>query len=421
MIIEACRICDNRSLLPILDLGDQAMTGTFPLRGESVPLVPLDLVRCSPDGCGLVQLRHTADFSLMYNENYGYRSGIRPFMIEHLRGKVATVTRLTTPGPGDLVLDIGSNDATTLRSYPDGPTLVGIDPTGEKFRGRYPDGAELIVDYFSREVWTQRFGTRKAKVVTSIAMFYDLPRPLEFMRDVHDILADDGVWLMEQSYLPAMLEASAYDVICHEHLEYYALRQIEWMAQRAGLRVISAVLTEVYGGSLEVVLTKNPSRHVADEAGIARIRDRETAAGLDTMVPFDAFGARVRNRRAELIDLLADSTTAGLLTVGYGASTKGNVILQYCGLGPDDLACIGEPSPAKAGRVTPGTGIPIVSEEDAKAQRPDQLLVLPWIYRDGFLEREQEYLNSGGALIFPLPTVEILDGKPVRTGFVRRG
>ncbi|MFB6775323.1 class I SAM-dependent methyltransferase [Streptomyces sp. NPDC056337] len=405
MAIAECRACGNRSLLPVLDLGSQALTGIFPRdREEAVPLEPLELVRCSPEGCGLVQLRHTAEPSLMYGDSYGYRSGIRPFMVNHLKSKAEAVAGLVDLEAADLVLDIGSNDSTLLRHYPaDGPTLVGIDPTGEKWRPRYPRHIDLISDFFSKEVFGARYGERKAKVITSIAMFYDLPDPLQFMRDIHDVLADDGVWMLEMSYLPSMLAATAYDVICHEHLEYYALRPIEWMAERAGLKVIRADVTDVYGGSLCLVLAKSPSRHKIDEAAIERLRRHEDALGLDTAAPYEAFAARVRDHRTELRHFLADSQAAGKLTLGYGASTKGNVILQYCGLDVNDIPCIGEVSEEKAGRFTPGTHIPIVSEEEALAQKPDQLLVLPWVYRDGYVEREQDFLTAGGKLVFPLP------------------
>ncbi|WP_432146315.1 class I SAM-dependent methyltransferase [Streptomyces sp. bgisy084] len=413
MIIDDCRICGNRTLVPVLDLGPQALSGIFPrTREEVVPTVPLELLKCSPDGCGLVQLRHTADFGLMYGDNYGYRSGIRPFMVQHLHGKVAAITDLVDLGRGDLVVDIGSNDSTLLQGYPaDGPTLVGVDPTGSQFRTYYPPHIELLPDFFSGEVFRERFGTRRAKVVTSIAMFYDLPRPMAFMQDVHDVLDEDGIWVMEQSYLPAMIENTAYDVVCHEHLEYYALRQIEWMAERVGFTVIKAELTAVYGGSLCVTLAKRPGRYPVDEAGLAAIRAREAALGLDTMAPFEAFAKRVHEFRDGLREFLDDSRRTGKVTLGYGASTKGNVILQYCGISEDDLPCIGDPNPGKSGCFTPGTGIPIVSESDAKSRRPDQLLVLPWIYRDGFIEREGDFLAGGGALVFPLPELSVVGGR----------
>ncbi|GAB3974266.1 class I SAM-dependent methyltransferase [Actinoallomurus acanthiterrae] len=397
MIIEECRICDNRTLLPVLSLGPQALTGVFPRRpDEVVPVVPLELVKCAPDGCGLVQLRHTADMRLMYAGTYGYRSGIRPYMVRHLRRKVEAMTRLVDLKPDDLVVDIGSNDGTLLRGYPPGgPTLVGVDPIAAQFRDLYPPHVELITDFFSRRVFAERYGARRARAVTSIAMFYDLPRPMDFMREVRDILADDGVWILEQSYLPSMLRNTAYDVICHEHLDYYALGQIEWMADRVGLAVIDAEVNDVYGGSLCVTLTRRTARHPANERRLARVRAAEAGLALDTMAPFEAFAQRVRDRREGLREFLDAARRAGRLTVGYGASTKGNVILQFCGLGPDDLPCIGEVNADKPGRFTPGTRIPIVSESAAKAHDPDQLLVLPWIHRQGFVERERSFVAGG--------------------------
>jgi NDP-4-keto-2,6-dideoxyhexose 3-C-methyltransferase len=401
-----CRICHNRALVPVLDLGTQALTGIFPRPGEVVPTAPLELVKCGPDGCGLVQLRHTADLSLMYGIHYGYRSGIRPFMINHLHGKVRLLTRLVDLDSADLVLDIGSNDATLLRGYPaNGLTRVGIDPTGEKWREYYPDDVELISDFFSKAAFTERHGDRKAKIITSIAMFYDLPDPLTFMAEVRDILADDGVWMIEMSYAVPLLEIPAYDAICHEHLEYYTLSQIEWMAERTGLAVSTAEITDVNGGSLCVTLVKDTARHKVRAAQVERIRQREADLELDTMAPFEDFARRVSEHREQLRTFLDDSRAAGKLTLGYGASTKGNVMLQYCGIGTEDLPCIGEVSTEKHGCLTPGSGIPIVSEEEAKARRPDQLLVLPWVHRGGFIEREQEFLARGGKLVFPLPAI----------------
>ncbi|MUN36200.1 class I SAM-dependent methyltransferase [Actinomadura litoris] len=420
MVISECRICGNGELVPVLDLGVQAITSVFPRTpGDPVPRVPLELVKCGPGGCGLVQLRHTTDAGAMYTTgSYGYRSSIRPFMVDHLRGIVRGVLDRVDLVPGDLVVDIGSNDSTLLRAYPregigEGIGLVGIDPTGEQFRPLYPDGIDLIPTYFSREAFAAEFGDRKAKVVTSIAMFYDLPRPMDVMRDIHDILDDDGVWVSEQSYLPSMLADNAYDVVCHEHLEYYALRQFEWMAERVGLTVVDAEITPVYGGSLNLTMAKRGGRHRTASPAVAELRRRESALELEGLRPYETLAATAARQRAALRSFLDDSRAAGRLTVGYGASTKGNVILQYCGLTPDDLPCIGEFNADKSGRFTPGTHIPIVSEEDAHALRPDQLLVLPWTFRDDFLSREQGYLAGGGRLVFPLPEMQIVPGETV--------
>ncbi|ALL79475.1 methyltransferase (plasmid) [Pseudonocardia sp. EC080610-09] len=406
--IQSCRICGNTDLNTILDLGKQALTGIFP-RSRNEPEIagPLELIKCSPPGCGLVQLRHDADLELMYGERYGYRSSIRPFMINHLADKVEQVTSMVTLDAGDVVLDIGSNDATLLHAYRGSDLqLVGCDPSAEKFRDRYPSGSELIVDFFSAAAYRDRMGDRSARIVTSIACFYDLQDPTQFMRDVRSILAEDGIWMIEHNYLRTMLEANCYDNICHEHLEFYAFAQIELMASMAGLKVLSSEVTDVYGGSLCTVLAKDTSTRSVDDAGLQRLRDLETEAVLDSMAPFEAFAGRIKRHRDELREFLDASAAAGKLTLGYGASTKGNVLLQYCEITEQDLPCIGEVSAEKSGCLTPGSRIPIVSEEAAKAHNPDQLLVLPWVYRDGFIEREQDFLANGGKLVFPLPELD---------------
>ncbi len=411
-MITRCRVCDNSDLVTVLDLGEQVLTGIFPRRpDEPVPTMPLALVKCVEDcgGCGLVQLRDTGDLGLMYGEHYGYRSGLNRSTVEHLRRKVDTVLQMVDVGPGDLVLDIGSNDSTLLRQYPrTGATFVGIDPTGRKFHSWYPSDVTLIPEFFRRELITDRFGGRRAKVVTSIAMFYDLPRPMDFMRDVYDVLSDDGVWMLEQSYLPDMLDTTSYDTVCHEHLEYYALRQIEWMAERVGFVIRKVELNGMNGGSFCLTLARRDGRHPADEAGVAALRRREEAMGLSTAAPYEAFTRRVAEHREALNGFLAGSAAAGRLTLGWGASTKGNVILQYCGITPAQLPAIAEVNDDKLGRFTPGTGIPIVSEAEVRSRRPDQLLVLPWHFRDFFIEREHAFRAAGGKLVFPLPRLSLV-------------
>ena len=246
--VDCCRVCGNTRLETVVDLGTMALTGVFPATDPTaVPRYPLELVRCVPTGpeeCGLVQLRHTADFDEMYSPGYGYRSGLNRSMIDHLAHRVARIRERMSLTPQDLVIDIGSNDATLLRAYPEGSaTIVGIDPLGEKFRRFYPPHVRLVTGYFNRESVDSVLDGRRAKVITSIAMFYDVPSPLEFMQAVYDSLTDDGIWVLEQSYLPAMLATTSYDTICHEHLEYYTLDQIEWMARRCGSTSCCAGLT----------------------------------------------------------------------------------------------------------------------------------------------------------------------------------
>lgn len=408
--IDRCRICGNRELVRVLDLGEQMLTGVFPPeRDADVTVGPLRLVKCvgGEEACGLLQLEHSYDLGEMYGENYGYRSGLNASMVAHLGRKVERVATLVSLEPGDLVVDIGSNDSTTLRAYGQpGLTLVGIDPTGVKFRQYYPDHVELIPDFFSAALLEERFPGRKVKVVTSFSMFYDLPAPMEFMRQVAGVLADDGIWVFEQSYMPLMLETNSYDTVCHEHLEFYALRQIEWMASRVGLRIVDVEFNDVNGGSFSVTVAKGDGPLPAH---VRRILDDEDEAGLSTLEPYRAFEDRVRRSRDELLAFIDTARAEGKSVAALGASTKGNVLLQYCGLTGDRVTAVGEVNPEKFGCYTPGTWIPIMPESDLLARRPDYLIVLPWHFRRFF---EQSPAFAGTQLVFPLPKLEITTPTP---------
>jgi NDP-4-keto-2,6-dideoxyhexose 3-C-methyltransferase len=408
--VKRCRICGNSALEPIIDLGVQALTGVFPRTlSEEVPSGPLQLVKCAETAhsCGLVQLRHSFPKSRMYGRDYGYRSGLNQSMVDHLFGLVSEVRKVVSLSPGDIVLDIGSNDGTLLSAFAEpGLMRVGIDPTAQKFRQFYPEGVSIIADFFSSERFQAEFESRKAKVVTSVAMFYDLEDPLAFMGQVHDILADDGVWVFEQSYLPTMLDTNSYDTICHEHLEYYSLKQIDFMAHLAGLKLLNVEPNAANGGSFRVTAAKRSSTLKENQETIARFRVEESVQRLESTATYESFCQRVLRHRDQLIELLDDTTKRGERVLGYGASTKGNVLLQFCNITPKQLPCIAEVNPDKFGCFTPNTGIPIVSEQEAKRMNPDALLVLPWHFRSFIVRREADFLASGHRLIFPLPAID---------------
>lgn len=410
--ITACRICGRGDLLPILSLGRQALTGVFPKdKGQPVPAGPVDLVKCDESGrgggCGLVQLKQSYRKEQMYGKDYGYNSGLNPSMVRHLQDKVRKLLSWITLEPGDLVVDIGSNDGTLLKAYPPEASLVGVDPIAEKFRSSYPKGSQLIVDFFSAGLLRRHFGGRKAKVITSIAMFYDLEAPLEFCREAGDSLADDGVWVLEQSYLPTMIEMNAYDTICHEHLEYYRVKQIKWMTDKLGLKIVGLEANNVNGGSVSIAVAKKDAPYPECSALLNDLLRAEEPYASEA--PYRAFRDSVLGHRDELRRWLERSAAEGRRVLGYGASTKGNVILQFCGITPRELPMIGEVNREKFGCFTPGTLIPIVSEEEIKAGKPDYLLVLPWHFRDFILQKEQAFLRSGGKLFFPLPRPETCD------------
>lgn len=406
--VEKCRICGNTHLERVLDLGEQMLTGVFPRKkGANVTTGPLHLVKCTgtDDVCGLLQLEHSYDLGEMYGENYGYRSGLNASMVAHLHNKVKRILGMVSLQAGDLVIDIGSNDSTTLQAYPaDGPVLVGVDPTGVKFKSYYPPHIQLIPDFFSAALVKERFPGKKAKVVTSFSMFYDLEDPLGFMRQVHEVLADDGIWVFEQSYMPTMLATNSYDTVCHEHLEFYALRQIQWMAERAGFRILDVEFNDVNGGSFSVTVTKSLGQESILPA-VQEVLDRERQQGLDTLTPYQAFEQRVARTRRDLLDFIARARQEGKTVAVLGASTKGNVLLQYCGLGTEHVTYVGEVNAEKFGCYTPGTWIPIIPELELLQKKPDYLIVLPWHFRKFFVTNRK---LSGTHLVFPLPELDVV-------------
>ena len=415
--ITRCRICGNPNLVPFLNLGQQYLTGVFPRSKQDVlTFGPLELVKCQPDGkheaCGLVQLHHSYESTEMYGQNYGYRSGLNQSMVVHLQQKVGKILGLLTPDAGDLIIDIGANDSTLLQAYPADRALklVGIDPTGLKFQRFYPPHIQLIPDFFSAAKVRDAFGGQRARIITSIAMFYDLEAPLEFVKQIAETLADDGLWVFEQSYMPSMLEVNAYDTVCHEHLEYYSLHQVKWVLDRVGLNIIDVELNNVNGGSFSVMAAKPTAPYAPNAAHVQAILDDEDRRGLHTLAPYEAFRQHVFEHAAQLKALLAQIKADGKTILGYGASTKGNVILQFCGLTPADIPYMAEVNKDKFGCFTPGTLIPIISEADARAMNPDYFLVMPWHFRDNLVGREQDYLKRGGKLLFPLPKIDVVSG-----------
>ena len=402
-----CRICDTAEMTEVLSLGEQYLTGVFPkTKDEEITKGELGLTWC--ESCGLLQLSNSFDLDEMYGENYGYRSGLNNSMVKHLQKKVAYISEMVDLNSDDLVIDIGSNDATTLKSYTGDFTKVGIDPTGSKFKEYYTDDIHLIADFFNGATFKANFPDRKAKVITSIAMFYDLENPTQFVKDIESCLTNDGIWHFEQSYMPSMLRTNSYDTICHEHLEFYSLTVVNDLLENCGLKILDVEMNDINGGSFAVTACKKSSPLVSksNDAVINWLLNKELE--LKTSLPYDAFKTNVEKHKIELVELLTALAKAGKKVFGYGASTKGNVLLQYCGITPELLPYIAEVNEDKFGSFTPGTLIPIISEKEAKELKPDYYLVLPWHFKNNILQRETEFRLQGGKFIFPLPFIEIV-------------
>jgi len=421
-----CRICDFQPLASILSLGDLFISdfiaqGAFNTRRKA----PLELVLCDADkgGCGLVQLKHTVPHEMMYR-NYWYRSGISKTMTDALHEIVAKGESLVKFSPGDFVLDIGANDGTLLRGYGlQNVNLVGFEPARNLREYASKGTTKIIDDFFSFAAWKKEFGSTKVKVVTAIAMFYDLEDPNTFVADVVKCLDPNGVFIIQMSYLPMMLSENAFDNICHEHLEYYSFFSLENLLRRHGLEVFDVELNEINGGSFRTYI-----RHVGSEGEkisvfegarrrIEMLRKQEALLGLNQEEVYEKFEKRVHILKEALCDFVKKEVGKGRKVYVYGASTKGNTLLQFFGLDHHLITAAAERNPDKWGKRTVGTNIPIVSEEEARIARPDYFLVLPWHFIKEFVEREQEFLAGGGKFIVPLPQFAIISRDGISNSF----
>ena len=412
---QTCRVCGCHSLVKVIDLGEQCLQGSFLKPGREAPplrKIPTSLVRCDPTqeegACGLLQMEYTVPPAILYS-NYWYRSGTNRTMSDHLRGIAVEAASLC--GKTDAkVLDIGCNDGTLLANYPKAFSKFGVDPSDVAVSVKTE--FRLVQDVFPSTELLNLLCGEKFDIVTSIAMFYDLEDPVHFTCGIRDVLAPDGLWIFEMSYMPSMLEANSYDTICHEHLEYYSLAVIENILRRADLKAVRAMFNSINGGSIRVYAThaanfkfKNPA--YAEE--LRKLRQQEFDLELDTDKPYRNFQDRINVHRQDLNNLLKKLKREGKRIHIYGASTKGNTILQWCGIDNRIIDFAADRNPDKFGAQTLNTDIPIISEEESRALKPDYYLALPWHFADEFLERERETILNGTAMIFPLPQIKVVD------------
>ena len=402
MKISKCRSCKNLNIKKTLSLGKQAFTGIFPkYKNETIPSGELSLVYCN--NCNLLQLENSFDKKKLYGENYGYMSSLNSSMTSHLSRKANLLKKYNLIN-GDTIIDVGSNDGTFLSFFEKKFNLIGIDPTIKKFKKNYRKDIIKVENFFSKNALTP-YTKKKAKLITSIAMFYDLEDPVKFAEDVYELLDKDGIWHLELSYMPLMIKNLSYDTICHEHLEYYSLNSIKYILDKVGFSIIDIQLNDINGGSFALTLSKNKN---SNNKVVEWLLNQESKDNINNISTFKNFFLKISKQKKDLKNLLENLIDMKKKVYGYGASTKGNVILQFSNINSKLLPLIGEVNPFKFNRYTPGTKIKIVSEAAIKKNKPDYLLVLPWHFKDFIIKKEKKYLDSGGKLIFPLPQIEII-------------
>jgi len=408
---STCRVCES-SFEPVLSLGDQYVSNFISPGEPDGVKTPLELVLCR--GCRLLQLRHTAPSEVMYR-NYWYRSGTNETMRNALADIATKSELLIHLKENDSVLDIGCNDGTLLAAYKnDHIYKIGFDPAENLAIHSRGIADRLHIGYFESDSYFRdpELARHRPKIVTSIAMFYDLEDPNRFVRDVKAVMHPDGLWVVQMSYLPLMLKTNEIGNICHEHLEYYSLQSFEYLLGRHDFEVVDVDLNDINGGSIRAYIRNRSADASAFADGlylelaaerVRAIRERECRMGLDATRTYKEFAIWADRIKQDVTGFIKDQVGLGKKVYIYGASTKGNTLLQYYGLNSELTTAAAERNPDKWGKMTVGTHIPIVSEEKARAARPDYFLVLPWHFIEEFQAREKDYLLSGGKFIVPMP------------------
>ena len=412
---KSCRVCGSTALTPVINLGEQHLQGSFVKPGKEMPpmrQIPMSLVRCDPTiderACGLLQMEHTVPPEILYSA-YWYRSGTNNTMKNHLQS-IANQAVSIINKPNANVLDIGCNDGTLLFFYPEKFLKYGVDPS-DITQEIDKKGVTIIQDIFPSEELLNCLHEKKMDIITSIAMFYDLENPIAFTKGIKKILAPGGIWVFEMSYMPTMLKMTSYDTICHEHLEYYSLSVIEYILNKSDMKVFNVELNDINGGSLRCYATHKDNFKYKNEQylhSIRSLRQNEFDIELDTNKPYKNFQERVNIHRDELITLLKKFKMEKKRIHVYGASTKGNTIMQWCGIDNRIIDFAAERNSDKFGSTTLGTDIPIISEAESRSMKPNYYLVLPWHFKEEFIDRERSILEAGTQMIFPLPTIEII-------------
>ena len=397
-----CKNCKNRILKKVVEIGKQPLSGFFySSKMNKLKKYSLNLYKCSK--CNLVQLNNLVDIKKMYGKHYGYQTSVSKMMILHLKEKIHRLKKINLIHKGSQILDIGSNDASFLKLFGNGYNLNGIDPSAKKFKKNYK-GMNLTTDFFSRNNVLKKHKDKNIKfdLISSFAIFYDVENPNLFCQDIEKLLDDNGVWICEFSYLPLMLKNLTFDQICHEHIMYYSLTVFEQIVKKNGLKVLDININEINGGSIEVIVAKNKSKRKQNIKLIKKLKLDEKKINHNS---YKNFSTRIKKIKTDLNSFINKNHPIA----GYGASTKGNIVLNYNNLGPGKIEYICDANKKKYGKFTPGSNIKIISKEKMRSLNPKYLLVLIWSFRSEIIKQELEYINKGGNLIFHLPKFHIIN------------
>lgn len=404
MKVKTCRSCGSKNLLKIVSLGKQYLSD-FVKTNKKPKAFPLTIVVCKK--CNLVQLDYNVPQKYLYTERYGYKSGINQTMQNELKGIALESLRKIKKSKEKIVaVDIGANDGTLLSFYPKSVHRISVEPIKKfaKMAKKYSD--EVVNNFYTYEAYKKNTKNLKADIVTAISCFYDMEEPNKFVDDVKKIMKDDGIFVIQQNYLVKMLEINAFDNIVHEHLEYYSLLSLNYLLERHGMEVFDVQERELNGGSFRTYIALKGKREISKN--VLKMQTYEKKLKLNNKKIYLDFAKRIKNEKEKIVNFIKKETKKGKKVYLYGASTRGNTMLQYFGLNNKYIKFAVERNPEKFGKIIASVGIPIISEEKARKDKPEYMLVLPWFFKIEFLQREKEYLKQGGHFIFPLPKFEVI-------------
>ena len=408
-IVKNCRCCNAKKLNSFFDFGKMNLSTEFPLKNKKKTnnKIPMNVKICG--FCKLVQLQHNYDLKKLYNKDYGYKSGVNKTMNLHLESITKDVEQIIEFKKKDVVLDIASNDGTLLKKYKKKNLIrFGIDPTINKFKSQYPSNYLKYSGFFKKGIFQKKVKNCKAKVITSIAVFYDIPNPELFTKTISEILDKDGVWVLEQSYFPSLLANNAYDSLCHEHLTYFIFSQLNIILEKYDLKVFNVKLNDMNGGSIRIFICHKNAKFKNHKKNIDKIKKIEKKYLTNLEPNLKQFKKNILISRKKLKKFIKNVKKNKKIIHVYGASTKGNIILQFCNFTQKDIECAADRNEDKWSRITPGSNIPIISEKSSRILNPNYYLVMPWHFKDEILKRENLFLKNGGKLVFPLPKLEII-------------
>ena len=405
MKIKQCRICNSKSLRNLFSLGKMKFTGKFPKKNQRIPSGDVHLVICNK--CSLVQLKDNFNLNYLYNKDYGYRTGINSTMRRHVKSVVNKISKKAKLKSRDYVLDIASNDATLLSYYKKSINTFGIDPLVNKYKGDYKNINYKVSDFFSYKNICKVNKNIKFKAITALSVFYDIKNPKNFLNDIKKVLHWDGIFNLEFADLKLILKNNMFDTICHEHLEYYSVTVINNLLNNVGLRIFDHYYNDTNGGSSSYYICHDNAKYKTSKK-IAKILKDEKRIKIHSPKTYKKFKERIDKIKKNLIDLLRKLKNQKKKIHGYGASTKGNVLLQYFDINNNFLDCISDRNPKKDNCYTPGTNIKILTEVKSRSLKPDYYLVLPWHFKKEILKREKNIRRKGTRFIFPLPIPKII-------------